>query len=101
MSRSNEKRLSSPARIEGTLSQTSLPKVPSRRIEPGSVVISADVNNSPIRRREQEQTLPPACLNTPQRRLIETEDALSDSELGGAAEGLLSLSQSSPASTLK
>ncbi|KAI0440183.1 hypothetical protein F4803DRAFT_486257 [Xylaria telfairii] len=101
MSRSNEKRLSSPARIEGSLSETVLPKVPSRRIEPGRVVMSADVNKSPIRRREQEQTLPPACLNTPQRRAIETSDVLSDSERGGAAEGLLSLSQSSPASTLK
>ncbi|TRX91329.1 hypothetical protein FHL15_007751 [Xylaria flabelliformis] len=105
MSRSNEekKRLSSPARIEGTttLSQTVLPTAPLQRRESGSSVAGADVDKSPIRIREPEQTLPPACLSTPQRRLVDTEDALSDSERGGAAEGLLSLSQSSPASTLK
>ncbi|KAI0455545.1 hypothetical protein F5B21DRAFT_193228 [Xylaria acuta] len=101
MSRGNEKRLSSPARIEGALSQTVLPTAPSRRRESGSFVAGADVDRSPIRSREPEQTLPAACLNTPQRRLIETEGVLSDTELGGAAEGLLSLSQSSPASTLK
>ncbi|KAI0856618.1 hypothetical protein F4860DRAFT_518696 [Xylaria cubensis] len=105
MSRSSEekKRLSSPARIEGTtLSQTVLPTAPPlQRRESGSSVAGADVDKSPIRIRGPEQTLPPACLSTPQRRLVETEDALSDSERGGAAEGLLSLSQSSPASTLK
>ncbi|KAI1754336.1 hypothetical protein F4782DRAFT_51760 [Xylaria castorea] len=102
MSRSSEgKRLSSPARIEGAMSQTVLPTAKLQRKESGSSVAGAEVDKSPIRKREPEQTLPPACLNTPQRRLIETEDALSDSERGGAAEGLLSLSQSSPASTVK
>ncbi|KAI0481693.1 hypothetical protein F4859DRAFT_430276 [Xylaria cf. heliscus] len=102
MSRSNEqKRLSSPARIEGPLPQTVLPTAPSHRRDSGISLAAADVHKTPIRGREQEQTLPPACLNTPQRKLTETGNALSDSERGGAAEGLLSLSQSSPASTLK
>ncbi|KAI8953938.1 hypothetical protein F4801DRAFT_596635 [Xylaria longipes] len=102
MSRSNgEKRLSSPARIERPLPQPVLPTASLRREESGSSVAGVDVDKSPTRRPKPEQTPSPACLNTPQRKLIETEDALSDSELGGAAEGLLSLSQSSPASTLK
>ncbi|KAI1735560.1 hypothetical protein F4680DRAFT_302350 [Xylaria scruposa] len=102
MSRSNEeKRLSSPARIEGASSQAMLPTATLQRRETGDSIAGAEVDKSPIRIREPEQTLPPAYLNTPQRRLVETEDALSDSERGGAAEGLLSLSQSSPASTLK
>ncbi|KAF2969166.1 hypothetical protein GQX73_g4439 [Xylaria multiplex] len=47
------------------------------------------------------QTLPPEVLNTPQRTLAGKDDELSDPERGGAAEGLLSLSQSSPASALR
>ncbi|KAI3338892.1 hypothetical protein F4824DRAFT_498743 [Ustulina deusta] len=103
MSKRDEKqRLSSPARIERGSSRTVLPPAPSQsRRGSGSSVLCADVDRSPIRTQEPEQTLPPEVLNTPQQRLFEKEDRLSDSERGGAAEGLLSLSQSSPASTLK
>ncbi|KAJ2980549.1 hypothetical protein NUW58_g6916 [Xylaria curta] len=107
MSRSNaERRLSSPAKIEGSSVRTVLPISPLQRRESGSSVSLADADKSPTRSREPEpeqteQTLPPAGLNTPQRKLGGNEYAFSDSERGGAAEGLLSLSQSSPASALK
>ncbi|KAI0537341.1 hypothetical protein GGR58DRAFT_502313 [Xylaria digitata] len=100
--REEQKRLSSPARIERAYSQTVLPSAPSsRRRESSSSVICADVDNKSPIRQSPDQTLPSDVLNTPQRTLAENNDELSDPERGGAAEGLLSLSQSSPASALK
>ncbi|KAI0201496.1 hypothetical protein F4808DRAFT_459983 [Astrocystis sublimbata] len=102
MSRSNERRqlLSSPVRkADASSSRTVLPSVSLTRRESGSSVAGTAVHTSPIRRRDWEQTLPPAYLATPQRKVGGTED-LSDTERGGAAEGLLSLSQSSPASNV-
>ncbi|KAI0429185.1 hypothetical protein F5Y09DRAFT_264701 [Xylaria sp. FL1042] len=103
--RKDEKqRLSSPARIERDSRRTVLPPAPSpsRRGSGSSAVPNADVDKSPIITQETEQTLPPTVLNTPQQSLTgKNADRFADNELGGAAEGLLSLSQSSPASTLK
>ncbi|KAI1429349.1 hypothetical protein F5Y12DRAFT_482271 [Xylaria sp. FL1777] len=100
--RGEAQRLSSPARIERECRRTVVPQapLPSRR-ESSSSAPCADADKSPKRIKEPEQTLPPEILNTPQQKLAEKDDRFSDNELGGAAEGLLSLSQSSPASTLR
>ncbi|KAI1128052.1 hypothetical protein F5Y10DRAFT_181908 [Nemania abortiva] len=85
--RDEAKRLSSPARIEAA---------PSRK--------AATITSSPGRResvQESEHMLPLAVLNTPQRTLGDRGAEFLDNERGGAAEGLLSLSQSSPASVLR
>ncbi|KAI1167478.1 hypothetical protein F5B18DRAFT_441956 [Nemania serpens] len=80
----DEQKLSSPAIIEGASSRKPVP-----------------IGSSPIRRQELEHTLPSAGLHTPQRTLANEDNEVVDNELGGAAEGLLSLSQSSPASVLR
>ncbi|KAI0402733.1 hypothetical protein F4802DRAFT_343244 [Xylaria palmicola] len=100
-----KKRSDSPVRTAGPSPRRVLPTAPSQRRESGASAprcAETAADKSPAGKREPEQTLPPpAGLNTPERRAAEREDAVSDSELGGAAEGLLSLSQSSPASVLK
>ncbi|GAW11111.1 hypothetical protein ANO14919_004510 [Xylariales sp. No.14919] len=98
--REERERLSSPARIKRTSVGTVLSPARSPRRNESNSPVSPE-NNSPTR-QSLEPALPPEVLSTPQRRLSEKgDDRLSDTEHGGAAEGLLSLSQSSPASTLK
>lgn len=65
--------------------------------EPGSTASHGDMGASPIRKQEPER----AGLHTPQRTPADQDNGVVDNELGGAAEGLLSLSQSSPASVLR
>ncbi|KAI0971142.1 hypothetical protein F4678DRAFT_93898 [Xylaria arbuscula] len=103
VSRSEVQRLSSPARIERGVGRTALPPAPSSsRRGSGSSTSSTIPNTSPIRTQESDQTLPSQVLNTPQQRLARKDgDGLLDKDRGGAAEGLLSLSQSSPASALR
>ncbi|KAK5631764.1 hypothetical protein RRF57_007478 [Xylaria bambusicola] len=97
--RSEEQHLSSPARIERASPRNLVPPAPSHsRSGSGSSVPGTDVNESPLRTQESERRLPPEVLSTPQQRLPKIDDRFEDSERGGAAEGLLSLSQSSPAS---
>ncbi|KAI1367042.1 hypothetical protein F5Y08DRAFT_337112 [Xylaria arbuscula] len=103
LSRRNEEqqRLSSPARIERAASWTVAPSAQSHnRNGSGSSILSAKTSGSPTRTQESEQRLPPEVLNTPQQRLPGRDAKLTNSEQGDAAEGLLSLSQSSPASIL-
>ncbi|KAI1353170.1 hypothetical protein F5Y01DRAFT_278061, partial [Xylaria sp. FL0043] len=97
-----KQRLSSPARIERDSRRTALPQAPSpSRRGSDSTISCTDADKSPPRTQETEQTLPPTVLNTPQQSQTGKNDVrLADNELGGAAEGLLSLSQSSPASAL-
>ncbi|KAJ8123091.1 hypothetical protein ONZ43_g875 [Nemania bipapillata] len=97
-----EKRLSSPARIEAATPRAvlTIASSPIRR-ESISSMFYADMDRSPMRRLDPEQMLPPVGLNTPQRALANRDDEFLDNERGGAAEGLLSLSQSSPASVLR
>ncbi|KAI0527882.1 hypothetical protein F5B22DRAFT_640858 [Xylaria bambusicola] len=97
--RNEQQRLSSPARIERASPRNVVPPVSSHsRNGSGSSVTCIDANESPSRTQESEQRLPPEVLSTPQQRLPKIDDKFEDSERGGAAEGLLSLSQSSPAS---
>ncbi|KAI3337383.1 hypothetical protein HD806DRAFT_37500 [Xylariaceae sp. AK1471] len=100
--RDEEKALSDSEKSEGAFSRRALPTAPSqRRTEPSSSISHAEVDKSPVRGQEVEPTFPPASLNTPMRQLADDDDELTDSGRGGAAKGLLSLSQSSPASSLK
>ncbi|KAI1312145.1 hypothetical protein F5Y03DRAFT_265599 [Xylaria venustula] len=101
--RDEAQRLSSPARIERGFGRTALPPAPSSsRRGSGSSTSSTVANTSPIRTQESDQTLPSQVLSTPQQRLARKDgDGLLDKDRGGAAEGLLSLSQSSPASALR
>ncbi|GAP87420.1 putative cyclin-dependent kinase protein [Rosellinia necatrix] len=100
--RNAEKKSRSPAGSEVPSSQTVVPVVPlHRRNESGSSAPRSDVGEPPARIQELEQNLPDTILNTPERKLTERGGEALDNERGGAAEGLLSLSQSSPASTVK
>ncbi|KAI1154653.1 hypothetical protein F4825DRAFT_410732 [Nemania diffusa] len=100
--RDEGKRLSSPARIEVASSRKvfAMASSPIRK-EPASSISYADIDRSPFGRQEPEQTPLPVGLNTPQRTPANEDIDLLDNERGGAAEGLLSLSQSSPASVLR
>ncbi|KAI0105529.1 hypothetical protein GGR51DRAFT_560376 [Nemania sp. FL0031] len=100
--RDGEKRLSSPARIEAASSRrvSAITSSPTRG-ESVSSISHADIHKTPIRGQEVEQRLPPIGPNTPQRTLVDRDSEFLDNERGGAAEGLLSLSQSSPASVLR
>ncbi|KAJ8128939.1 hypothetical protein O1611_g4693 [Lasiodiplodia mahajangana] len=103
--RDEEKRLSSPARIEAASSRrvSAITSSPMRRDSVSSISYAADIHRSPIRGQgAADQMLPSMGLNTPQRTfLVERDSEFLDNERGGAAEGLLSLSQSSPASVLR
>ncbi|KAI1117092.1 hypothetical protein F5Y14DRAFT_404799 [Nemania sp. NC0429] len=98
-----ERRLSAPAIIKGASSSRQLVPTssPPKSREPDSAVPHGETGRSPIRSQESEHTQTPAGLHTPQRTLGDQEGGVVDNEVGGAAEGLLSLSQSSPASVLR
>lgn len=97
-----KKRLSLPARSDGPFTGNAMPIAPSpRKRKLGSPICRAVADKSPVPKPRSEGRLPSVVLNTPERRLAEKPHEFSDSERGGAAEGLLSLSQSSPASAPK
>ncbi|KAI1821788.1 hypothetical protein F4861DRAFT_441754 [Xylaria intraflava] len=93
-SRARHKRISSPKLPTMALSHT---------MEPDTSVARTSADEMPVQKEESEQkrSASPAAPNKPQQRPIEQDEGLSDSERGGAAEGLLSLSQGSPGSGLK
>ncbi|KAI1437772.1 hypothetical protein GGR50DRAFT_25547 [Xylaria sp. CBS 124048] len=104
--RNVERRFDSWTKSRGETSPTLPAATPSssqRRESCVSVAHTQVDEKSPARIREPERTLlpSPAALNKPQHRVAEQDEGLSDVERGGAAEGLLSLSQGSPGSALK
>ncbi|KAI1169972.1 hypothetical protein F4777DRAFT_570984 [Nemania sp. FL0916] len=101
-SQGGEQRLSSPPTIEMSTARMALAMALSPRS--GETTRSASrtsIDETPTRRQEGEHIRPSTSTNTPEKALTDRDAEFSDNELGGAAEGLLSLSQSSPASMLK
>ncbi|KAI2642575.1 hypothetical protein GGS21DRAFT_179058 [Xylaria nigripes] len=97
-----EKASGSGARGRGASVPKSSAKTSSQKSRgPSSSVAVADVNKSPVKKREPERTVssPPAIDKT--QKELEQDEGILDSERGGAAEGLLSLSQGSPGPCLK
>ncbi|KAI1189811.1 hypothetical protein F5B17DRAFT_438606 [Nemania serpens] len=100
--KNGEQKLSSPRIIKEASSRKLLPMCSSPKSrESGSTVSKGDMGTSPIQRQTPDHSLSPAGLHTPQQTLNNQDKEVVDNDLDGAAEGLLSLSQSSPASVLR